>query len=91
MYGGVWGSAAYQSLYESAPLTLLTLPLMPEWYYVIGALAALSLLGLSWPPLLWAVPLLALATAGPIAHAAVAGTRAHFPVPAKSTREKLQR
>ena len=91
IYGGVWGSAAYQSLYEPTPMTLLCLPLMPEWYFVIAALAVLSLLGLSWLPLLWAVPLLVLAAGAPVAQAAIAATRAQFPVPAKSSGEKLQR
>ncbi|WP_418317903.1 glycosyltransferase [Piscinibacter sakaiensis] len=91
VYGGVWGSAAYQSLYQPAPLTLLQLPLMPEWYLVIGGLAALLLLGLSWPPLLWAWPLLALAAAGPLVQAAIAATQARFPIPARSTGERMRR
>ena len=70
VYGGVWGSAAYQSLYQPAPLTLLMFPLMPEWYLVIAALAALSLLGLSWPPLASAFPLFLLAAAAPVVQAA---------------------
>jgi GT2 family glycosyltransferase len=91
VYGGVWGSAAYQSLYEPASMTLLALPLMPEWLFVVAALAVVSLLGLSWPPLLWAVPLLVLAGAAPIAQAAIAATRAQFPVPAASSGERVQR
>jgi len=91
VYGGVWGSAAYQSLYEPTQMTLLWLPLMPEWYFVIAALAVLSLLGLSWPPLLWALPLLVLAAAAPITQAAIAATRAQFPVPAKSSGETARR
>ena len=91
VYGGVWGSAAYQSLYRPAVLTLAALPLMPEWYLVVVVLAVLSLLGLSWPPLLFALPLLGLAAAAPIAQAALAASRAHVPVPAKSIAEKIQR
>lgn len=91
VYGGVWGSAGYQSLYQAAPPTLLQLPLMPEWLFVIVALSALSLLGLSWPPLLWTLPLLALALAAPLAQAALAAARATFPEPAKSMAEKVQR
>ena len=91
VYGGVWGSAAYQSLYEAAPLTLLSLPLMPEWYLVIAALAVLSLLGLSWAPLLWMLPLLALALAAPLAQAVMAAARATFPLPPGSMGEKVQR
>ena len=91
VYGGVWGAAAYQSLYQPAPAMLLLLPLMPEWYFVIAGFVVLSLLGLSWPPLLWAVPLLVLAAAAPIAQAAFAAGRAQFPLVAKSSGEKLQR
>jgi GT2 family glycosyltransferase len=91
IYGGVWGSAAYQSLYRPAPLPLLMLPLMPEWVFLVAALAVLALLGLSWPPLLWALPLLGLAIAAPLAQAAIAATRAQFPLPAASGTEKVQR
>lgn len=58
MYHGVWGMAPYQSLYEPAPGRLGWLALMPEWYLLIGALAAITLLGLDWAPLLLAgIPL----------------------------------
>ena len=91
IYGGVWGSAGYQSLYDPAPLSLLWLPLMPEWYLVIIALAWLAALGLSWTPLLWTWPLLALALAAPIAQAALAASRARFPVPARNAAESIRR
>ena len=91
VYAGVWGSAGYQSLYEPSAPTLLSLPLMPEWLLVIAALSALSLLGLSWPPLLWALPLLALAVAAPVAQAALAAGRARFPAPARSAAEAARR
>ncbi|PRP90349.1 putative glycosyltransferase EpsH [Enhygromyxa salina] len=89
--GGVWGSAAYQSLYEPAPSGLLALPLMPEWWLVIAALAALALLGLSWPPLLLVVPAVCLAIAAPLTQAAIAASRARFPVAPRSRGEALQR
>lgn len=91
VYGGVWGSAAYQSLYEPSPATLLSLPLMPEWCFVIAGLATLGLLGLSWPPLLSALPLLLLAVAAPVGQAAIAASKAQFPVAARSRGERLQR
>ncbi len=91
VYGGVWGSAAYQSLYQPAPFTLLMFPLMPEWYLVIAALAALSLLGLSWPPLASAFPLFLLAAAAPVVQAAMGAARATFPAPAKSARDGVER
>jgi GT2 family glycosyltransferase len=91
VYHGVWGSAGYQSLYEPATITPLWVPLLPEWFFVIAALAMLSLLGLSWAPLLWATPLLVLAAGYPIAHSAFAATRAQFPISAKSSVERVQR
>jgi len=91
IYGGVWGTAGFQSLYDPAPATLLLLPLMPEWYLVIGALAVVSALGLSWPPLLYALPLMLVAFAAPVAQAALAAARARFPVPPASTLEAIQR
>ena len=91
IYGGVWGSAAYQSLYEAAPLTLLALPLMPEWWFVAAALAVLALLGLSWPPLLWAAPLALAAFALPLLQAGVAASQARFPMPPRSLSQRLHR
>jgi cellulose synthase/poly-beta-1,6-N-acetylglucosamine synthase-like glycosyltransferase len=52
---GVWGSAFFQRLYEPAPSSFETLLLMPEFYLVIGAVAALAFLGVS---LVIALPLL---------------------------------
>ena len=91
VYGGVWGSAAYQSLYAPAPLTWLTLPLMPEWWYLVAALGVVTLLGLSWAPLFAFAPLFLLALAAPLAQAALAAARASFPVPPANAREAWQR
>ena len=91
IYGGVWGSAAYQSLYQPGPATWLALPLMPEWYLLVGALALLTLLGLAWAPLLAAGPLFALSAALPLAQAARAASRAQFPEPARGAGQRLQR
>jgi GT2 family glycosyltransferase len=91
VYGGPWGSAAYQSLYRPAPATLLALPLMPEWYLLVAALLALLLLSLSWPPLALFAPLLALAAVAPIVQAAIAASRAAYPTPASSPGEAARR
>ena len=91
VYGGVWGQAAYQALYRPDPVTLLALPLMPEWFLVIAALAALSLLGLSWPPLRISWLLVVLAAAAPLAQAAMAASCATYSEPAKSALDKLRR
>ena len=49
---------------------------MPEWYLVIGALAALSAVGLLWTPLLLSVPLLIAAVAALIFKAVLGGMHA---------------
>ena len=80
IYQGTWGSAAYQSMYEPEPGTMLSLPLMPEWYLLLLLLLPLALLGLFWVPLaLLAWPLLAVGIAAPLAQAIVAASRARFP------------
>jgi hypothetical protein len=56
---GRWGFGLFQSIYEPAPGSLSVLPLMPEWYLVIAALALVSGLGAIWRPLLLALPVLA--------------------------------
>jgi GT2 family glycosyltransferase len=91
IYGGVWGSAAYQSLYSPGSATWATLPLMPEWWLGVALLAVLALLGLSWTPLLAFAPLALLAAAAPLAQAALAAAQATFPVPAKTSGEAWQR
>ncbi|HET9433570.1 MAG TPA: hypothetical protein VFO37_07420, partial [Chitinophagaceae bacterium] len=48
-------------IYQPAPNFISSIPLMPEWYLVILNLAFLSLLGISWAPLLWLLPVLTLA------------------------------
>ena len=48
---GTWGSNLFQSLYDRTPSTLGTLPLMPEWYLLIGLLAVLSIVGIFEHPL----------------------------------------
>ena len=69
IYHGSWGMAPYQSLYEPAPSLAESLPLMPEWYLVILALAGLAALGASWPPLRCVWPLLTVAVTLPLAQA----------------------
>ncbi len=78
IYQGTWGSAPYQSLYQPAAGTLRSLPLMPEWYLVIMALAALSAVGALWSPLLFALPMLALAIGAPVVQALMSVAQASF-------------
>jgi glycosyltransferase involved in cell wall biosynthesis len=70
IYQGSWGTAAFQSLYQATPTTLLSLPLMPEWYFVIIFLCILSLLSIASPPLLTVVLVfLTISIALPVAQA----------------------
>jgi GT2 family glycosyltransferase len=79
LYQGVWGSAPFQSVYQKAPGRLSSLPLLPEWYLLIAAFALFSALGLLWPPLLAALPLLGIALALPLAQALRSAARARLP------------
>jgi O-antigen biosynthesis protein len=65
IYHGTWGSAPFQSVYAPAPSLVGSLPLMPEWYLVVVLLGVVSLLGLAWPPLLLALPVLLVAALAP--------------------------
>lgn len=56
VYGGTWGSAPYQSVYER-PVHWTAAPLMPEWWLAMGGLLGIGLLGSSWPPLWLALTL----------------------------------
>jgi hypothetical protein len=64
---------------------------MPEWWYLVAALGAVTLLGLSWAPLFAFAPLFLLALGAPLAQAALAAARASFPVPPADAREAVQR
>ena len=82
IYQGTWGSAPFQSLYQAAPGMALSLPLMPEWYLVLTALAGLALVGLAWTPLLAvALPLLLVAVAASIAQAVLSAAQATYKTP----------
>lgn len=78
IYQGVWGSAPFQSLYQPAAGTLLSLPLMPEWYLIIAVLAFLSVLSVGWQPLAVVVPVFLFALALPVAQALLSASRAKF-------------
>ncbi len=61
VYYGVWGSGLFQSIYEPAPSTMWSLPLMPEWYLMVGFLGVLSVFSFLWSRLAIALPLCILA------------------------------
>jgi O-antigen biosynthesis protein len=78
IYHGTWGSGLFQSVYQPRSGLLAALPSLPEWYFVIAALAALSALGAVWQPMLFLIPLLALAIGVLLAAPFVAAARASF-------------
>ncbi len=57
---GSWGSNLFQSVYDRTPSTPGLLPLMPEWYLLIAALAAVAVYDVLHDPLLFRVPMLAM-------------------------------
>ena len=91
IYHGTWGTALFQSVYETVPGTIGVLPTLPEWYLVIAALAVLSGLGFLWEPLFIAVPLLAGALGASIVQAIRGASRATFPTPVSSPVARAQR
>jgi len=84
VYQGVWGTAPFQSLYESRG-SRWSLALAPEWYLMIGLLAGTFALSLGWGASIVFGPALVVAVALPVAHASISAWRAHF-VPVNSKR-----
>jgi GT2 family glycosyltransferase len=80
---GTWGTRLFQSVYEPADGRLSSITLMPEWYLLITALAAIGGLGAVWQPLLLSLPLIALAVAAPFVQAVRAARRAVFDPPGR--------
>jgi GT2 family glycosyltransferase len=79
IYYGTWGTGLFQSVYQRAPGTLASLPLMPEWYLVIAMLLGLSAIGLAWQPLLIAaLPLLVVASGALALDCVIGGARPMF-------------
>ncbi len=91
VFYGTWGLALFQSIYQPTPGTLGSLLLIPEWYFVLGLLVGLSLLGLLWMPLWLVSPLAILAIAATVVQACRSAARASFPSHPKSPCERWQR
>jgi len=78
VFHGTWGSALFQRLYHEPHGAVKSLPLMPEWYLVLAALALVSLLGILWAPLLVCVPIVAIALTALVAQAGVNASHASY-------------
>jgi glycosyltransferase involved in cell wall biosynthesis len=55
IYHGQWGLAPYQGVYTPQPNSLVSLALTPEWLLPIAYFLGLSLFGLVYPPMAWAI------------------------------------
>jgi GT2 family glycosyltransferase len=77
IYYGTWGSGPFQSIYHPEGRMSEFMPLLPEWYLVIGGLALLSAAATLWAPLLVALPLLALAVGGTLVQALLSALKPH--------------
>ncbi len=86
VYGGVWGTAPFQSIYERVPGGLGSLPLMPEWNLLTVFLGGLGLLGFLWRPLLAVLPLFGLAIGIQLLQSLLSASRASFPATAGRSR-----
>jgi hypothetical protein len=73
----VWGTAPFQSLYQSAS-SRWSVALAPEWYLVIGWLFGLVLLGIGWGASIILAPALLAAVALSMVQAAGSASRARF-------------
>lgn len=91
IFYGTWGTALFQSIYQPAAGIFVCLPLMPEWYFVVAGLAALSLLGFLWQPLFFAVPVLVASVAVVLAQAGTSAAKAVYATAPKDNAEKFYR
>ncbi len=78
IYQGVWGSAPFQSIYQPTPDGLRSLPMRPEWYLVVVALAAITALGILWRPLLFGFLPLAFAVGASFMQVGLSAAQASF-------------
>jgi O-antigen biosynthesis protein len=78
IYHGQFGSAPFQSVYQVSPGNLSSLSLMPEWYFLLLLFGFVTMLGISWTPLLWLTPLLITGVGLTVVQAVRASMRATF-------------
>ncbi len=90
VYGGTWGQAPFQHREDPGPSLLWQAAAMPEWYLVLAVLAVLSVIGLSWPPLLAAAPLLVVGAGTTVVRAWVGASRARFQRPFPDARDEIR-
>src|SRR6266700_4011983 len=90
VYSGVWGTAPFQSLYQSNG-SFWSLMLMPEWYLITASSCLLFILSIGWVPWFFFVSLFLLAITLPIIQAAINVRRSEFSSGARKIRWRLIR
>src|SRR6266511_4194994 len=75
IYYGSWGTGLFQRLYRPSPSLVDALRLTPEWWLVLVALGALSLLSVAWTPLIFALPLFLLGLSRSVIQAVMSSGR----------------
>lgn len=91
IYHGVWGMAPFQRIYEPTNDLIHAVVQMPEWYLFTIVLGVLSLLSLSWPPLVLLTPIFVLAVAVPVIEAVLGGIQAEFADPPTSIYDRFRK
>src|SRR5213596_1452242 len=74
VYQGVWGTAPFQSLYQSS-YSRWSWALMPEWYLLVAIVGAMFLLSLGWVASWLLGPVLIFTIVLPVAQAAISAAR----------------
>jgi GT2 family glycosyltransferase len=88
IYHGVWGQAPFQSIYESRHGSG-TLPLTPEWYLLVAALAVLFAMSVLWRPLAVVGIALAVMVGGSAFQAVAAASRTRLDLAQESKGRRL--
>src|SRR3989454_7168987 len=88
VYQGVWGTAPFQSLYESRG-SRWSLALAPEWYLMIGLLSGTFVLSIGWGASIIFGPALLVAVALSVAQASISARRAKFVASPRKRRRSL--
>ena len=91
IFHGIWGSGLFQSIYQPQANLFASIPLMPEWYFIVAGLAVLSLLGFLWKFLFLAAPLLIAAIGIVLIQAGTSAAKAVYATAPKNAVEKFYR
>jgi O-antigen biosynthesis protein len=76
IYHGTWGSGAFQPVVDGGRSVFSDAVATPDWYLLLGALAAATILGAVWPPLVWTGLAFAAAASALVAAAVTAAAQA---------------